>query len=199
MKRTSLNVSDSGRVSRAKSAGLGNVLAITEEDYAKPACEGQGSLQTWRITSERNADGTVKLELLDFWTTELNELANLTGRSPATVNCSAHWLDVDGSLLAQGWYDQGVRFMDISNPRDIQQVGYHVTQGTFWAAYFAPTDPERETVYALDTTSGLDVLHIERPEGGMKPRRKPASESELSARTAWGTPSGRWGYACRLP
>jgi hypothetical protein len=199
MKRTSLDISDSGRVSRAKQAGLGNVLAITEEDYAKPTCEGQGSLQTWRITSERNADGTIKLELLDLWTTELNELANLTGRSPATVNCSAHWFDVDGTLLAQGWYDQGVRFMDISNPRDVQQVGYHVTQGTFWAAYFAPTDPDRETVYALDTTSGLDVLHIERPDTGMKPRKKPASEAELSTRSAWGTPSPRWGYACRLP
>ena len=74
----------------------GDILAITEEDYLKPGCEGQGSLQTWRITDERNADGTIKLALLDLWTTELNELANLTGRSPATVNCSAHWFDVDG-------------------------------------------------------------------------------------------------------
>ena len=117
------------------------MLAITEEDYAKPTCEGQGSLQTWRITDERNADGTIKLELLDLWTTELNELANATGRSPATANCSAHWFDEDGGLLAQGWYDQGVRFLDISNPRDIQQVGYYATEGTFWAAYFAPADP----------------------------------------------------------
>ena len=44
-------------------------------------------------------------------------------------------------MLAQGWYDQGVRFLDISNPRDIQQVGYYATTGTFWAAYFAPSDP----------------------------------------------------------
>jgi hypothetical protein len=198
MKRTAINVSDAGRVSRARN-GLGNVLAVTEEDYAKPTCEGQGSLQTWRITGERNADGTIKLELLDLWTTELNELANLTGRSPATANCSAHWFDVDRGLLAQGWYDQGVRFMDVSNPRDIQQVGYYVTQGTFWAAYFAPADPDRETVYALDTASGLDVLHIERPDTGMKPRKKPTSESELGTRTTWGTPSPRWGFACPLP
>jgi hypothetical protein len=124
---------------------------------------------------------------------------NLTGGSPATGNCSAHWFDVDGSLLAQGWYDQGVRFTDISNPRDIQQVGYYVTQGTFWAAYFAPGDPDRETVYALDTASGLDVLHIERPDTGMKPRKKSASQSELGAGTAWGTPNPRWGFACPLP
>jgi hypothetical protein len=199
MKRTSINVSDSGRVSRARRAGMGNVLAITEEDYAKPTCEGQGSLQTWRITGERNADGTIKLELLDLWTTELNELANLTGRSPATANCSAHWFDEDRGLLAQGWYDQGVRFMDVNNPRDIQQVGYYVTQGTFWAAYFAPTDPDRQTVYALDTASGIDVLHIERPSDGMRPRNRRASESELGERTSWGTPSPRWGFACPLP
>jgi len=89
--------------------------------------------------------------------------------------------------------------MDISNPRDVQQVGYHVTQGTFWAAYFAPTDPDRETVYALDTTSGLDVLHIERPDTGMKPRKKPASEAELNTRSAWGTPSPRWATPAGCP
>jgi hypothetical protein len=176
-----------------------DLLAVTEEDYAKPTCEGQGSFQTWRITRERNADGTLKLALVDMWTTELNELAELEGRSPATVNCSAHWFDVDGGLVAQGWYDQGVRFLDISDPANITQVGYHVTQGTFWAAYFAPTDPARETVYALDTTSGIDVLHIDRPDGKMQPRRKAATEEELAARGAWGVPSARWGFAAPLP
>ena len=164
------------------------MLAITEEDYAKPTCEGQGSLQTWRITGQRNADGSIKLELLDLWTTELNELANATGRSPATGNCSAHWFEEDGGLIAQGWYDQGVRFLDISNPRDIKQVGYHYSQGTFWGAYFAPADPQREIVYGLDTTSGIDVLHIERPATGMKQRSKPTSEAELGS-------TGRLGHA----
>jgi hypothetical protein len=199
MLRTSIDVSDAGVVSAAAQPGLGNVLAITEEDYAKPGCEGQGSLQTWRITGEQNADGSLKLELLDLWTTELNELANLTGRSPATVNCSAHWFDEDRGLIAQGWYDQGVRFLDITNPRAITQVGYHVTQGTFWAAYFAPADPQQETVYALDTTSGLDVLQIERQASGRTARRRAATKSELSARRTWGTASKHFGYACRLP
>ena len=119
--------------------------------------------QTWRITGERNADGTIKLELLDLWTTELNELANATGRSPATANCSAHWFDEDGGLLAQGWYDQGVRFMDVGRPaRHPAGRLLRRRRGRSGRAYFAPADPERETVYALDTASGLDVLHIER-------------------------------------
>jgi hypothetical protein len=199
MLRTSINLSDSGRISRAKTAGTGNVLAVTEEDYAKPTCEGQGSVQTWRITGERNADGTIKLELLDFWTTELNELMNATGRSPATGNCSAHWFDEDKGLLAQGWYDQGVRFIDISDPRQIKQAGYWVTAGSFWAAHYAPADPTRQTVYGLDTASGIDVLHIDRPDTGMKERRKPTKESELAEGQPWGTPSPRWGFACPLP
>jgi hypothetical protein len=178
------------------------VLGVTEEDYAKPTCEGQGSFQTWKISGERNSDGTRKLELLDLWTTELNELANLQGRSPATVNCSAHWFDADQGLVAQGWYDQGVRFLDVSDPADIRQVGFHASQGTFWAAYFAPTDPKRETVYALDVTSGIDVLHIDRPvpPGRMATRRRPASTADLEAPRRVGfVPNARWGSVCQLP
>jgi hypothetical protein len=178
------------------------VLAVTEEDYAKPTCEGQGSLQTWGISGDTNSDGSRKLVLLDQWTTELNELATLEGRSPATGNCSAHWFDESDGLLAQGWYDQGVRFLDVSDPKDIRQVGYHATQGTFWGAYFAPTDPERETVYAIDVTSGVDVLHIERPDGPgrMPEKRKNASKSDLDRTSGVGfTANDRWGNVCMLP
>jgi hypothetical protein len=173
MLRSSIDLTDDGRVQPGAEPGQGNVLAITEEDYLKPGCEGQGSIQTWKITDERNADGTIKLALLDLWTTELNELANATGRSPATVNCSAHWFDEQGGLLAQGWYDQGVRFLDISDPRDIRQVGYYATTGTFWAAYFAPTDPSHQTVYALDTTSDRRAAHRSGRAGGGDARLHP--------------------------
>jgi hypothetical protein len=68
---------------------------VTEEDNLRPSCDGQGPLQPWRITDERNPYGTIKLELLVLWTTELNEHMDGTGRSnplglPTTVNCSAH-------------------------------------------------------------------------------------------------------------
>ena len=53
-----------------------DTLAVTEEDYLKPGCDGQGSLQTWQITDEHNSDGSQKLKMLDLWTTELNELAS---------------------------------------------------------------------------------------------------------------------------
>ncbi|MEA2279137.1 MAG: hypothetical protein QOC78_4097 [Solirubrobacteraceae bacterium] len=196
--RTDLSVSDDGRVS-SRPGGLGNVLAVTEEDYLRPGCEGQGSLQTWRITRQRNPDGTRKLELLDLWTTELNELMSGTGRSnplglPTTVNCSAHWFDVSGSLIAQGWYDQGVRFLDVSDPRAIRQVGYYVDQGEFWAAYFAPSDPRRRVVYALDVAGGIDVLSIDRGrarDGVRAPDREIARETTLTRHPTFG-------FACPL-
>jgi hypothetical protein len=172
-----------------------DVLAVTEEDYAKPTCEGQGSLQTWQITDERNSDGSQKLKLLDLWTTELNELSSLTGRSPATVNCSAHWFDESGGLLAQGWYDQGVRFLDVSTPTDIRQVGYYATTGTFWAAYFAPTDPTQQIVYALDTTSGVDVLRVNRSAA----TRTVAAPAQVLGEARTFIASPRWGFACQLP
>jgi hypothetical protein len=177
-----------------------DLLAVTEEDYLRPGCEGQGSLQTWRITDQRNPDGTIKLELLDLWTTELNELMEGTGRSnplglPTTVNCSAHWFDVSGSLIAQGWYDQGVRFLDVSDPTAIKQVGYYVDQGEFWAAYFAPSDPTHQVVYALDVAGGIDVLKIARSGAAAPAVKAPAREI---ARAGTLSPHPTFRFACPL-
>lgn len=191
---------------RTTFGGLGDVVAVTEEDYLRPGCNGQGSLQTWQITDEKNSDGTVKLKMLDQWTTELNELAEMKGRSnpdgaPTTVNCSAHWFDESDGLIAQGWYDQGIRFMDIRDPRNIKQAGYYVTQGSFWAAYYAPSDPKQQIVYALDTVGGIDVLKFDRdaPAGGATGLHMSKAATEaLLARAPKTRPSKTWGYVCSL-
>ena len=58
--------------------------------------------------------------------------ARLAGRSRSTRRaqalCSAHYFDERGGLIAQGWYEQGTRFLDVTNPRDIRQVGYWIPQ-----------------------------------------------------------------------
>ena len=116
MLRTSLVMDDAGEVTR-RNARHRQRVAITEEDYAKPACEGQGSCRRGGSPG-REPGWAVELELLDTWTTELNELTNQNGRSPATGNCSAHWFDESDGLVAQGRYEQGVRFLDVTNPRE---------------------------------------------------------------------------------
>ncbi|MEA2126481.1 MAG: hypothetical protein QOI80_3263 [Solirubrobacteraceae bacterium] len=186
------------RAQRTTLGGLGDVMAITEEDYTRPTCQGQGSLETWQITpGQFNSDGSTKLKLLDTWTTELDGLQTGVGRSPATVMCSAHWFDEDRGLLAQGWYDQGVRFLDVSDPTNIRQVGYWVTTGMFWAAYYAPSDPSRQTVYGLDVTGGIDVLHIDRST--MATRVAPIPKRWMSGVSFRGPkPSPTFGFACPL-
>src|SRR3954451_16193796 len=42
----------------------------------------------------------------------------------AIGDCSAHWFTVKGNLVALGNYEQGTRFVDVSDPRNPQQVGY---------------------------------------------------------------------------
>jgi hypothetical protein len=172
----------------------GGYMAVTEEDYTRPGCNGQGSFQTLKITKDRNSDGTIKLAPKGFFTTELNELATQTGRSPATVNCSAHWFDYQKGLIAQGWYDQGVRFLDVRKPDTPKQVGFYATTGTFWGAYYAPLDRDKQIVYAVDTTSGIDVLRIDR--GSLKTVKAPAKTP--GNRSASFVPSQKFRYACPL-
>ena len=99
-------------------------------------------------------------------------------KAPVTVNCSSHWFDAKDGVAAVGWYEQGVRFLDYRTPTDIKQVGYYIpANGSTWAAYWSPTDPNGEIVYTADAYRGVDVLRIDgggadRQEGeGAGPRR----------------------------
>jgi uncharacterized repeat protein (TIGR01451 family) len=103
-----------------------------------------------------------------------------------TSLCSAHYFDERGGLVAQGWYEGGSRFLDVTNPSDIKQVGYWIPdKNVTWGAYYAPTDPRSEIVYALDTTRGVDVIRVKRgqpdfstpPQGGGSGGSGPGSGS----------------------
>ena len=87
-----------------------------------------------------------------------------------------------------------MRFLDISDPRAIKQVGYYVNQGEFWAAYFAPSDPSHQVVYALDVAGGIDVLKIDR-SGAAPAVRAPAREI---ARAGTLAPHPTFRFACPL-
>lgn len=140
----------------APAAGDSKVMVITEEDYNRPTCAGAGTLQTWGIGD----DGLMRN--LDAWEVEVDP-------SRQTL-CSAHYFEEDGGLLSQGWYEQGTRFLDVSDPADIRQVGFWIPQkNVTWGAVYAATDPEREIVYALDHPRGIDVIRIERGSGAPLP------------------------------
>ncbi|MGH2730089.1 MAG: LVIVD repeat-containing protein, partial [Actinomycetota bacterium] len=108
------------------------VVLITEEDYTRPACKGAGSFQTWNLAVGKGGvpDGT-DLTPLDQWETEV-----LTANPSSTTAlvCSAHYFDVRGNVVAQGWYEQGLRILDVSKPTTIRQIGYFVLPNALtWA------------------------------------------------------------------
>jgi uncharacterized repeat protein (TIGR01451 family) len=159
--------------------GPSNVVLITEEDYQRPACRGAGSVQAWGISSDVDDKGVPLLHPLDSWEVEVDE--------GAQTLCSAHYFDERAGLLTQGWYEQGTRFLDVTNPRDLRQVGYWIpARNVTWGAYFAPTDPKGEIVYALDHSRGVDVIRLDRlapPDPGPPPRRgagSPGSGARLN-------------------
>jgi hypothetical protein len=101
----------------------------------------------------------------DTWETEMNGMFTsgaIDSKAPVTVNCSSHWFDAKDGVAAVGWYEQGVRFLNYSRPKDIAQVGYYIpANGSTWAAYWSPTDPNGEIVYTADAYRGVDVLKID--------------------------------------
>jgi hypothetical protein len=145
----------------------GKTLLVTEEDYVDTdevppgGCRGQGKFETWDIS--RLNKGAITP--VDTWETELNGMFTsgaVDSKAPVTVNCSSHWFDAKDGIATVGWYEQGVRFLDYRTPSDIQQVGYYIpANGSTWAAYWSPTDPNGEIVYTADAYRGVDVLKID--------------------------------------
>jgi hypothetical protein len=170
-------------------------------DYDKDGADDEdGSFQVWKI------DGPAKrLRVQDTWDSELVE-----GTLPKTLNddvgigCSSHWFDFNKNrIVADGWYEQGLRFLDISNQRKIRQVGYWI--GPLTAASQAQFVPGRaDLVYVADYSRGLDVVRID--HGG---KGAPTVTAPLRAEWFKGyrgaaflprlEPDETFGYACRRP
>ena len=145
----------------------GKTLLVTEEDYIDTdevppgGCRGQGKFETWDLSGLKNGAITP----VDTWETELNGMFTsgaVDSKAPVTVNCSSHWFDAKDGVAAVGWYEQGVRFLDYRTPSAITQVGYYIpANGSTWAAYWSPTDPNGEIVYTADAYGAVDVVKID--------------------------------------
>ena len=202
----------------------GNVVLITEEDYDSPDCQGElgidapeGGFSTWHLPYMNAAQYEVdnptakanfgKITPLDTWNTELAASGTPT---PAGALCSAHYFTFhqDG-FVAQGWYQQGTRILDVRDPRDIKQVGYFFAGSSeTWHAYWVPeyvdgkqTGKSSDVVYTNDVARGIDVLKVELPQtdpDGTVPLQAPILPQWLAAAVASSPPSDKLGYVCRL-
>lgn len=218
---------DTGRVQSGTKATAsvedGNVLLVTEEDYDNPVCggdAGEGAFSTWYIPSLDADQAAVDNPLgkpyggtitpLDKWNTEI---LNSGQPTVAGALCSAHYFTYnDAGFVAQGWYQQGTRILDVRDPSDIKQVGYWFTGDTeTWHAYWVPerdeegvvTGKDTNLVYTNDVARGIDVLRVTLPDSAperTEPVTAPILPVWLTAGAALpaSAPSETFGYACRL-
>jgi hypothetical protein len=134
-----------------------DAFLLTSGEGAGPSCDdGAAAFLVWDATRWR---ATRSFEVVG----EYRPRSGLPteGNAPADLLCS-HWFDAhpafrDGGLVAIGWYDHGVRFLDVSPRGDVEEVGYFMAAGgSMSAAYWA----DDEIVYAVDYHRGLDILRF---------------------------------------
>jgi hypothetical protein len=118
---------------KASGVKTGNVLIGTEEDFTTP-CQESGRIVAVDITDSLGGEpaqnstraNPYRMNALDSFHPFLD--------TPETANpqagCSAHYFEIRKSTLAAGWYGQGLRLVDISNARNMRQVGYFRVTGT---------------------------------------------------------------------
>ncbi len=165
----------------------GEILFVTEEDLSSTAgCGGtRGSIQAWhvqeldadRYATTINPDGlrdAGSIQPIGQWTTEMGE--DPAASLPTATFCSAHYFDVhETGIIAQAWYQQGLRILDARDPSDIRQIGYYVTGGQeIFGAKWVPeydadgvqTGRDSNLLYTEDPGRGIEVLRIDLPEDG---------------------------------
>jgi hypothetical protein len=133
----------------------GKVLFATEENVVTD-CTSAGRLAAFDLRGSLHGEGWrnikkthFRMRVLDTWTPE---------RQPGSNGCaSAHYFqDLRDGVLVQAFYTQGTRFLDVSDPRHIRQIGYYrPDDADTWAPY-----PHDGYVYVADFQRGVDVLRF---------------------------------------
>ena len=171
----------------APSVNNGNVLLVTEEDYANDGDEllcdqvtgtEAGTFQAWYIPDLNRpaasvgtdpSTGTIRpLDIVNA-PAEFADDAGLPP-NPLGVFCSAHWFDYhESGIVAQGYYQQGLWLEDVRDASDIKYFGfYRPLASEVWDAYWVPkrdangcpTGEKLDIVYTADLIRGLDVLRV---------------------------------------
>ena len=136
------------------SVGAGAVVVATEEAITS-SCASSGRAVTYDIRSTLDGRGfsdpaNAELDVLDTWTPE--------GVEGGDGCASAHYFEDRGDgLLAWGFFGQGTRLLDVSDPTDIRQVGYfRPDDANTWGAYW-----HDDLIYVADNGRGIDILRLD--------------------------------------
>jgi hypothetical protein len=135
------------------------LILATEEADAPPDCNGLGQFSIASLEGSYNGEGwkstpeaEFRLDVIGTWNPHDQEgtLVN------ETIYCSAHYFDAQDGILAYSWYDQGTRFVDVTDPTNPKQVAYYrPDDGVSWAPYY-----HKGYVYVADHGRGVDILKL---------------------------------------
>jgi hypothetical protein len=137
--------------------GNGDLLYATEESF-NDGCATDGILVISSLRGSYNGEGwrstpqqPFRLDTVGTW-----GVAGQEGSDPNSSDCSAHYFDVQGNVLVQSFYEQGTRFLDISDPTNPRQIAYHrAADAQSWQPVW-----HRGLVYVADNARGVDVLKL---------------------------------------
>jgi hypothetical protein len=166
-------------------------LLIGTEELLSSSCETSGKAATFDLRGTYNggawSNPKHRMRMLDTWTPE--DAAGADGCA------SAHYFaDRGDGVLAWAFYAQGTRFLDVSNPRNIRQIGYfRPDDASTWGAYF-----HKGYVFVADNARGIDVIRFKGAGNG----RAPTLHAPALERTAFPlrfAPSAGYGWLCPVP
>ena len=171
-------------------------VMISEEAYTgcgadEPAADDApqgGRFQIWRI--DRDEKRLVPVSLFQK-------------RIPGIPVCSSHWMDVNShGVVADSFYEGGVRFLDVTDRRTMRQVGwFRPSDGGAAQVVYVPGRPD--LVYVSDFYRGLDVVRIENGGDGAPTQSETGTGGRplvpgLDTRIRFANDES-FGYACRMP
>jgi hypothetical protein len=164
-----------GGASRASGVKTGNILFGTEEDFTTP-CGQSGRIVATDITDSLGGEPAQNSTRSKPYRMKVLNSFHPFLDTPETANpalgCSAHYFEIEGPMLSAAWYGQGLRLVDISNARNMRQIGYYRVAtpaggdttvnppSNSWDVGFFSDKKKGDYIYLFDMNRGVEVLRL---------------------------------------
>jgi hypothetical protein len=150
---------------KADGVERGNILIGTEEEF-NDDCASDGRLVLSDLTGSWGGEPAVNSTPAAPYRMKPLDTFHPAQDTPETTSgdtsCSAHYFELQKSTLAQAWYAQGLRLIDVSNARNVRQIGY-------WRVSTGNTETDSNSwdvawrgnlVYLFDMNRGIEILRL---------------------------------------
>jgi hypothetical protein len=144
----------------------GDVILMTHEANNN-SCDRAGRFITASIAGSFDGQSWTSTSAKPF---RIEKLGDYSPKNDPAWNpngdCSAHWFTVQGDIVTMAFYEQGVRFLDIADPKNPKLVGWYrepgqkadgdkpaILSSNSSAAYW-----HDGLVYIADYNRGIDVI-----------------------------------------